>query len=234
VAQMKRAAVLWTGGKDCNLALYEAESLGYNIVVLISFGKKNGTFLAHPIQLIKLQSEALKIQHESIVITFPYEKGYEDALLYVKNKYNVHTIVTGDIAEVQGNSNWIKERCTPLNLNVLLPLWHLDRTAILNRLFQLNFEVILTCVKAPWFDSSWLGKQLNSETILDFHKINEKYPLDFCGENGEYHTMVLDGPNYTKKIILDNIIASQQNEIIYLDENNLKLYFKNSEAITGL
>jgi diphthine-ammonia ligase len=229
---MKRAAVLWTGGKDCNLALYEAKLLGYEIIALISFGEKDGRFLSHPIELIKLQAEALKIQHESIVVTFPYEKGYDDALLYVKNKYNINTIVTGDIAEVQGNSNWIKERCVSLNLNVLLPLWHLSRTAILNRLFQLSFEVILTCVKAPWFDSSWLGKQLNSETILDFHKINENYPLDFCGENGEYHTMVLDGPNYTKKIRLHNTIASQQNEMMYLDVNNLKLYFEKAEGIT--
>src|SRR5665213_2132012 len=161
----KRAAVLWTGGKDCNLALYEAQQAGYEIVALITFMMGNGKFKAHPIDVMKLQAEALGIPYVTLPVAEPYKESYEDAIKKLKEEYDISTLVTGDIAEVHGNSNWITDRSKPAGAQVLLPLWHLDREQLLHRLFSLNFNVIFSCVKEPWFNSDWLGKEVNASTI---------------------------------------------------------------------
>src|SRR5688572_62828 len=104
---MRKAVVLWTGGKDCNLALYKAKMIGYEIVALITFAMSNARFRAHPMTVMKKQSDALGIAHVTLSVSEPYKESYEEAILLIKNQYKVDTIVTGDIAEVHGSSNWI-------------------------------------------------------------------------------------------------------------------------------
>jgi len=72
----KRAAVLWTGGKDCNLALYEAQQAGYEIVALVTFMMGNGKFKAHPIDVMRLQAEALGIPYITIPVAEPRISEY--------------------------------------------------------------------------------------------------------------------------------------------------------------
>ncbi len=213
----KRAAVLWTGGKDCNLALYEAQQAGYEIVALITFMMGNGKFKAHPIDVMKLQAEALGIPYVTLPVAEPYKESYEDAIKKLKEEYDISTLVTGDIAEVHGNSNWITDRSKPAGAQVLLPLWHLDREQLLHRLFSLNFNVIFSCVKEPWFNSDWLGKEVNASTIKDMRTIDN---LDLCGEQGEYHTLVLNGPGYNSEISIGSFTPRKENEIFYMQMEN--------------
>ncbi|MBD0289498.1 MAG: hypothetical protein ICV79_29375, partial [Flavisolibacter sp.] len=183
-----KAVVLWTGGKDCNLALYEAKTMGFEIAALISFSGKDVQFKAHPIEIMKAQSEALDIPHAVFEIKEPYKEGYEQAIQQVKDTYRIDTIVTGDIAEIHGSTNWITDRCRPSGINVFLPLWHIDREQILLRLFSLGFKIIFSCVKPPWFRSEWLGKALDESVIVELMELNVEKGLDICGEQGEYHT----------------------------------------------
>lgn len=224
---MRRAVVLWTGGKDCNLALYEAKMMGYEIVSLITFAMSNARFRAHPLAVMKKQSDALGIPHATLSLSKPYKESYEEAILQIKNHHQVDTIVTGDIAEVHGNTNWITERSKPAGINVLLPLWHLDRQQILHTLFFLGFKIIFSCVKEPWFTSEWLGKKLNTELLPALYKIHELNGLDICGEQGEYHTLVLDAPSYTKEIIIDSFTEQKEEGIMYMEINKISLQEKN-------
>ncbi len=211
---LPRTAVLWTGGKDCNLALYEAKVSGYPVFMLVTFIMSKSKFKAHPIRLMKLQSESLGIQHISIPISTPYKDNYEKAIRKLNKEYGIETLVTGDIAEVNGNTNWITERCKPMGVKVILPLWHRDREDILNQLFTLNYKVIFTFVKQPWFDASWLGTVLNDGTQKKFRNIKN---LDHCGEQGEYHTMTLDGPGYRKAISIDAYSTCTENGVSYMN-----------------
>jgi diphthine-ammonia ligase len=210
-----KSAVLWTGGKDCNLALHNAKQGGHNIASLVTFMMGDGNFKAHSLDVMKLQAEALGIPHLRIPVDEPYKESYEDAISKLKEEQGIDTLITGDIAEIHGNTNWITERSKPAGLNVLLPLWHLDRIQILQRLFSLNFKVILSCVKEPWFDIDWLGKELNEKTLEAFRAIDN---LDLCGEQGEYHTLVLDGPGYKSAISIESFTPCKENEIMYMGE----------------
>src|SRR5690242_20301545 len=107
---MQNAAVLWTGGKDCSLALHEARRDGYGIQCLVTFAPLNPNFLAHPPAFMKMQAEALGLPHHIISISEPFEKSYETALCQLREKMGITTVITGDIAEVGGSPNWIRER----------------------------------------------------------------------------------------------------------------------------
>lgn len=76
-----------------------------------------------------------------------------------------------------------------------------------------DFYIIFSCVKAPFFDESWINRRLDRPAIGEMKSIinrgltqdqlkNGIKPLDLCGERGEYHTMCIDGPLYSKKVIL--------------------------------
>ena len=214
---IKKAIVLWTGGKDCNLALYEAKVAGFEIVRLVTFLIGEGNLRAHPIEIMQQQAESMNLPYELVSIEEPYEGSYEKEITILKEKYGIDTIVTGDIAEVHGNSNWITERCKPCGVNVFLPLWYLDRKQILQKLIDLQFKVIFSCVKEPWFTEDWLGKELDQEAIHGLEIIHKNTGLDLCGENGEYHTLVLDGPNYSNNIVLDNWIIQNDGGTMFLE-----------------
>jgi len=223
MANSKQAAALWTGGKDCNLALYEAKAAGYNITSLVTFVMGEGKFKAHPIEIMKLQAEALSLPYFLIPVGEPYKESYEKANKELKEQQGIDTLITGDIAEVHGNSNWITDRSKPAGVNVVLPLWHLDREQLLKRLFSLNFKVIFSCVKEPWFTAEWLGRELNENTVEEMRTIDN---LDLCGEQGEFHTLVLDGPSYKSAIEIESFIPQKEDEIFFMDMKGVSLKHK--------
>ena len=224
----KRAVVLWTGGKDCNLALHEAKIAGYDIVGLVTFMMGDGKFKAHPIDVMKLQAKALGIQHISVSVAEPYTESYEEAIRKLKEEQGIATLVTGDIAEIHGDFNWITERSKPSGVKVYLPLWHLDRGQVLQRILSSGFKVIFSCVKEPWFSAEWLCKELNEKTAVALRTIPN---LDLCGEQGEYHTLVLDGPGYKAEIKIDSFTTCKENEIFYMGVPKFLLKEKYTHAI---
>ena len=218
-----KCAVLWTGGKDSALALYEVQRIGYDVVKLVTFAPISGKFLAHPLSFMACQAEALHVPHTVIEMKEPYKKSYEDAIYALKEKEKIDVLVTGDIAEVDGYPNWIKECSESARIEVLTPLWNLDRLTLANRLISNGFEVIFSCVKKPWFTADWIGKTLNADTLEQLKKLNQKTGLDICGENGEYHTLVLDGPPFKKRIQMGSHSTIQQDSLMYIDIHGLKL-----------
>lgn len=213
----KRAIVLWTGGKDSSLALYKAKEAGYEIARLVTFVPSKKEFLAHPLSVIKCQAEALGIPHEAVEIREPFREGYEKAICFLKEKYGIDTLVTGDIAEVEGNPNWIKECSRSSGVEVFMPLWHWEREEILRQLFSYQFKIIFSCVKKPWFTVDWLGKELTPDTLKQLRELNVKSGLDICGENGEYHTLVLDGPSFKQSVYLSQSVKREKDSLMYLD-----------------
>src|SRR5512143_1795281 len=113
-----RSAVLWTGGKDSAMALYEAGRMGYAICCLVTFAPAGARFLAHPLTMMKMQSEALTLPHRVFTVVEPFEDGYEAALRQLKDELGIDRVVTGDITEVEGRPNWIRERSRPVGMNV--------------------------------------------------------------------------------------------------------------------
>ncbi|MDD5656049.1 MAG: diphthine--ammonia ligase [Elusimicrobia bacterium] len=218
-----RASVLWTGGKDSALAMHEAISAGYEIVNAVTFVPPTPSFLAHPLPLITRQAEAMGIEHHAFQILEPYARSYERALLDLRRRFKIDAVVTGDIAEVDGWTNWIVERSKGSGLRVVTPLWGRERADILARLLELRFKVVFSCVKEPWFAAEWLGREIDAEAISSLRRLRESSGLDLCGEQGEYHTMVLDAPLFGSSVVLQSFRKRKQDQVMHLEVDSVKL-----------
>lgn len=217
------AVALWTGGKDSCLALYEAQSSGYEIKSLLTFTPSNPQFLAHPLHVMKCQAKALQIPHATIEITQPFNKGYKSAFRFLKERCGVSAVITGDIDEIRAHPNWVKECAASNGIEVLTPLWKRDRKELLEKLVASKFKVIFSCVKRPWFSDSWLGSELDMKAVKRLCKINEETGIDLCGENGEYHTIVLDCQLFKRTIILKDFSKETEDSMVYLNVRKLFL-----------
>ncbi len=210
---MKTAAVLWTGGKDCALAFFKAQKKGYRITYLVTFAPESPSFKAHPIHLIKKQAKAINITHLLLTVKTPIKESYENAIQLLKDKHKINTLITGDIDEVDGHSNWIEECSLKSEMQVFNPLWKKDRTYLLNELIINKFQVVFTLVKKSVFNKNWIGKPLDKNSI---NNLNKKLNIDICGENGEYHTMVLNAPYFQHEIVIGNIELTENDNYYYL------------------
>ena len=90
-------------------------------------------------------------------------------------------------------------------------------------LLNSGFEIVLTMVKKPWLDEPFAGRRIDRKLIDEFKILGEENGLDLCGEQGEYHTMVLNGPGYRSPISLNTFSITHQEEMIHLSETNLSL-----------
>jgi uncharacterized protein (TIGR00290 family) len=193
--------VLWTGGKDCNLARHEAHAVGFEIAGLLTFGPEQPSFRAHPLEVMRAQAEALGLRHELAIVREPYEAGYREAILQACAAARASTLVTGDIDAVAGQPNWVRQCCEGSGIDVATPLWGWPRKALLAQLIELGFEAIVSCVRPP-LDSAWLGRRLDADALVDLTRLHEQAGVDESGEQGEYHTLVLDGPGFARRLHL--------------------------------
>ncbi len=228
----KHAAILWTGGKDSALALHEARLTGYDVVALVTFAPVGSEFRAHPVPVMTLQAKALGIPHSILELDEPLKKAYEIAIAGLKQAKGIEVLVTGDIAEVDGQQNWIRECSEPSRMEVFTPLWGMDRTLLLNRLIADGFRAIFSLVKKPWFTEDWVGKALDNRSIEDLTKISADTGLDVCGENGEYHTLVLDGPEFTHPIRLESCAVRRDYDLMCIDMERSAFRFTSPGAET--
>ncbi len=192
-----KSVVLWTGGKDCVLAMKKALDLGFEVVELVTFIPKDPDFKAHPLHVIQKQAESIGLPHQLVEIGKPFNKSYELAIQSLIDR-GIECLITGDIDLVLGYPNWIDERCENLKINVFKPLWKQNRMDILNDLLAFGFDLIFSAVKCDIFDPSWIGRKINHDAIADLNLLS----CDLCGENGEYHSIVVDCSLFSKPINL--------------------------------
>ena len=219
----EKALVLWSGGKDCNLALHLAKQEGYEITALVTFCSKSTEFRAHPKKIMELQSKSLGIPHLLLEIQEPFAENYELQLRKLKEQLGAEVIVSGDISEVHANPNWISERAKAVGMKTFLPLWHTERDEVMRLLLKFNFEVILTLVKTPWLEKHFLGRSIDQKLLEEFRALGKENGLDLCGEQGEYHTMVLNGPGYRSAIEVKNHEIVQYREMTHFSNLELSL-----------
>ncbi|MGN5139922.1 hypothetical protein ACTG15_18595 [Aeromonas sp. 164P] len=215
---MSRVILLWSGGKDAMLALCHAREAGHQVVALATFAPPAPRFLAHPLSQVRRQAAALALPHLLVTIEAPFDLGYEQALAKLKEEWQLDGVVTGDIDSVGGAPNWIRERCRPLGLTVHTPLWQLSREALLADLLARGIVAHLSCVDTKVLASEWVGRTLDAATLAELQLLATSQGFDACGEQGEYHTMVTDGPGFATPLRLDGWQVARQDHLAYLAE----------------
>jgi diphthine-ammonia ligase len=217
------AAVLWTGGKDSCLALFEARCQGFQVEHLVTFAPAEAHFHAHPLAFVQLQARALSLPHHVMEVGEPYETTYQDAISTLRQRWGIQTLVTGDMGEVNGHPHWIRQRCEGSQTTVLTPLWGHCGAELLKRFILDGFKAIFSCVRQPWLTPDWLGRELDGEAVAELSALAERRGFDVCGEQGEYHTLVLDGPLFAQRICVDSWQAKSDGDLSYIVFGELSL-----------
>ena len=207
---MKKAAVLWTGGKDSALAFQVSLNL-YDIRRLVCFvPADNRQFYAHPTQFMTLQAQKMGLPIEFVPISEPYELSYRQQIETIRDS-GIEVLITGDISTVGGMPNWIDGVAAGL-VEVYKPLWELERESILRTLISNRFEVVCSLAYKKYFQPTIAGRYLDSGLIAELKQL----PIDTCGEQGEYHTWVLDAPFFKEAIQLEGTRVVEAVEYYYL------------------
>jgi diphthine-ammonia ligase len=225
-----KVAVSWSGGKDSFLACYKVLSQGHDVSCLVTFVLDGWPSMQHPLPLMDLQSKAMGIPHKIInleVGTHSYRELYEEAIKGLIKNEEIEAIVTGDIHVIDvAHGRWMDTVCQELDIEVIMPLWGLDPYEILNHQISLGLKAIFTHVKRPWFNEEWLGRELDSDSLKDLRRLADNFRIDPNGENGEYHTMVLDGPFFGRKIEIRGFSKVKEKRHLYLRINEATLSTK--------
>ena len=193
----------WSGGKDSCLALFKAIQQGYEISVLLNFISeqyKRCCFHGISNELVNLQSEAMQIP--IVQKSVPDDmKGYETQFkLAIKElkKREIQGMVFGDIY-LGEHKSWVDRVCNDMDIIPIEPLWNLPAEKVIKEFIDTGFKAIVISAKADIFEEDFLGKEINYDLINEIKKKN----ICCCGENGEFHTFVYDGPIFKKKIIIN-------------------------------
>jgi len=211
-----RVAISWSGGKDSCLAYLKAVQLGFSISCLVTFLWEKPS-LAHPLSIIELQAKASGTRLYKARVREPYFEQYRQAIRDLVKENNIEAIIVGDIAPLDAfHGNWMENVCQGLGIRVLKPLWEIERRKLLEDLISSHCKVVFSCVKKPWFSESWVGRELDWESLGELEKLSREYGIDLSGENGEYHTLVLDAPFFKETIKISRYSIDSHNGSFYM------------------
>lgn len=199
---MESLAVIssWSGGKDSCLACYKAIQRGYEVKYLLNFiSKETKRCCFHGIESKLMNAQAISIgipliQKEVSPDMQKYEEEFKSAVSELKSS-GIKGMVFGDIY-LDEHKNWIERVCASIEIIPIEPLWNLATENILNEFINLGFKAIVISAKADLLDKKFLGRLVDKEFIKEL----KQRDICLCGENGEFHTLVIDGPIFSKKI----------------------------------
>ncbi|MBI4824464.1 MAG: diphthine--ammonia ligase [Nitrospirae bacterium] len=190
----------WSGGKDSCLACYKAMLEGYKVEYLVNFISKEYKrccFHGLTSDLVNAQANSIGIKLFQKEVS-PDMKKYEDEFKSAVNelkKYGIKGMVFGDIY-LDEHKDWVERVCKELEIEPVEPLWHIDAEKIVEEFIDSGFKAIVVSAKADLFGSDFVGIEVDRK-FLELLKARNICP---CGENGEFHTFVYDGPIFKRQI----------------------------------
>jgi uncharacterized protein (TIGR00290 family) len=180
-----------SGGKDSLLALWHAKAQGLDVRTMITMFDETGErSRSHGIDLPLMQMQARALGMELITPHTSwktYEAEFVKTLSALRNSGH-EGVIFGDI-DLLAHREWEEKVCAAANLAAVLPLWQRDRKQLATQILELGFKAIVVCVDHRYLHADFCGREYNNAFV-------ESLPdgVDACGENGEFHTFVFDGP----------------------------------------
>jgi len=176
----------------------QATKSGMQPIALLNMLNENGKISrshAIPKEVLERQADLLDLP----VITTPaswqdYEKLFIQSLKEIKVASQIDSVVFGDI-DLQEHRDWEEKVCKVTGLEAVLPLWKKDRKELVFAMMDSGIEAtIVSCNEA--MGEAFLGREISRELIPELEKIG----VDPCGENGEYHTLVMNSPLFKERL----------------------------------
>jgi uncharacterized protein (TIGR00290 family) len=200
---MKEKVLLsWSGGKDSAFALYKIKnSVDYEIVALLTTITKDYDRISmHGIRsaLLMRQVESIGLPLEKIFISkTSSEEEYESIIVDILTKYKkagVTSVVFGDIF-LEDVKRYREANLLKIGMRGIFPLWKSDTFECATALIRLGFKAIVTCVDSKFLDRSFAGRSFDEKFLAELPS-----SIDPCGENGEFHSFVWDGPIFQRRV----------------------------------
>jgi diphthine-ammonia ligase len=196
----KRIGCSWSGGKDSCFALMQALKQGHLPHALINMMNENGKISrSHglPETILRQQAAAMNMPLLAVPTTWnEYEKNFVAVLNQAKHEYEIAAMVFGDI-DLQAHRDWEEMVCAKSGLKALLPLWQQDRKELVLQMLEAGIETMIVSCNTV-LGETFLGEYLSPGLIV---RLEEK-GVDVCGENGEFHTVVVNCPLFEQAIQL--------------------------------
>jgi uncharacterized protein (TIGR00290 family) len=198
----KKVVVAWSGGKDSTLALYEVLNSGsYEVLELLTtVAKDNGRISIHDVRrvLLEQQAKALRIPLEELFIPKgASDAEYADKLLKTLKRHRgngVSSVVFGDLF-IEDIRKYRERILAKAGMNGVFPLWKKDTRKLARTFIKLGFKAVITSVDSCVLGKDFAGREYDEKFLSDL-PVN----VDPCGENGEFHTFVYNGPIFCEKV----------------------------------
>lgn len=199
---MKSAIFNWSGGKDSTLALHLIlQEQKYAVKRLVtSVNSEFNRISMHGVREELLKQQASSIGIDLHQIKLPAQPTMDEYNAIMEREIDqlkllgVTHSVFGDIF-LEDLKNYREKQLSKVNIEAVFPLWKKDTTETLNQFIDLGYKTILVSTNANLLPKEFCGRVIDHDFIKDLPK-----NVDPCGENGEFHTFVFDGPIFSKPI----------------------------------
>lgn len=208
-------ALSGSGGKDSILACWRAIQAGAKPAALVNMMIESGQrSRSHGLarEVIEAQAQALGLDAYLRATSW---NGYEANLVAVMGELKaqgINHMVFGDI-DLEDHRIWEERVCAQAGMSPHLPLYEGGRRALVEELIEAGFKALVVAVKADCLGPEFLGRVVDQEWIQQMETLG----LDACGEEGEYHTVVFDGPCFKFPLNLRQKEAHRMDGVWFLD-----------------
>ena len=198
---MIKAFMNWSGGKDSALAFYKAKQQGTAIDALVtSVNTGTGRISMHGVRRELLQQQTASIGLPLHTIELPempgmqaYEEAVHNTHRQLKKAGFTHAVF-GDVF-LEDLKVYRENLLRKDELQCLFPIWKMDSREVVKQIIASGFKAIIICVNSEFLDQSFCGRLLDEAFLNDLPS-----HVDPCGENGEYHSFVFDGPVFSAPV----------------------------------
>jgi uncharacterized protein (TIGR00290 family) len=209
----------WSGGKDSAMALHTLlQQNDVEVVALLTtVTDEYNRISMHGVRRELLEQQAKSIGLPLYEVRIPphcvnsiYEARMEEALRthYAKG---VRAVAFGDIF-LEGLRAWREKNLARIGMTALFPLWKRDTGELIRHFHASRFRSIAVCVDSKVLDPSFAGRELDESFFRDLPP-----QVDPCGENGEFHTFVFDGPIFHHAIPVRTGEVVQRDSFVFCD-----------------
>jgi uncharacterized protein (TIGR00290 family) len=199
-----KAAMSWSGGKDSCIALHELRGIGeFEVATLLTTVTRNYDRVSiHGVRrsVLHAQAHALRLPIAEVFIpaecsNADYEHAMSEAFGQLRAKA-IDTIAYGDIflADIRAYRDALMARNS---MRAIYPVWGRDTRAFLEAFIEKGFQALVCCVDLDVLPQEFAGRIIDQTFLADLPE-----GVDPCGENGEFHTFVFNGPDFDRPVPL--------------------------------
>lgn len=187
----------WSSGKDSAVALANARAEGYEIEALVTVVREDERVSVHGVrrELLREQAKCLRLPLREILVNafHPYEEAVSAALRDFR-ELGISKISYGDLF-LDSIRDWRETFHEKIGFECLYPVWKKPTDQFALDFIASGRKAVLTCVDTKRLDASFAGREFDQSLLDDLPE-----GVDPCGENGEFHTFVYDGPEFFEPI----------------------------------